>query len=157
MNPLMERLGLRVPVVQAPMAGGPTTPGLVAAVSQAGGLGSLGAAYLTPAQIWEAGVAVRALTSQPFAVNLFVSELQPSVTDPQVAAAVAELAPLYAELGLPPPKLPERVQEDFSAQLEAVLEVRPAAFSFTFGCLGADEVAALPRGGPCGDGHSDQR
>ena len=147
MNPLMERLGLRVPVVQAPMAGGPTTPELVAAVSQAGGLGSLGAAYLTPAQIREAGQAVRAHTPRPFAVNLFVPEPQPPVTDPQVAAAVAELAPLYAELGLPPPKLPERVQEDFGAQLEAVLDVRPAVFSFTFGCLGQAEVATLHAAG----------
>ncbi|MEW6420897.1 MAG: nitronate monooxygenase [Deinococcota bacterium] len=147
MNPLRERLGLRVPVIQAPMAGGPTTPGLVASVSQAGGLGSLGAAYLTPGQIQEAGKAVRALTNRPFAVNLFVPEPQPPVTEAEVAAAVADLAPLYAELGLPPPKLPERMREDFGAQFEAVLEVRPAAFSFTFGRLGAGEVAALHAAG----------
>lgn len=143
MNELMRRLGLRVPVVQAPMAGGISTPELVAAVSEAGGLGSLGAAYLTPAQLVEAGVAVRALTARPFAVNLFVPALLPRVTPEEVAAAQADLAPLHAELGLPPPALPGRVQEDFEAQFRAVLELRPAALSFAFGRLGAGRIAAL--------------
>ncbi|GAA5532916.1 NAD(P)H-dependent flavin oxidoreductase [Deinococcus aluminii] len=147
MNPLMQHLGLRVPIVQAPMAGGPTTPQLVAAVSQAGGLGSLGAAYLTPAQLREAGAAVRALTARPFAVNLFVPEPLPTMTEAEVAAAVADLAPLHTELDLPPPTLPERVREDFAGQFEAVLEVRPAVFSFTFGRLGRAEVAALHTAG----------
>ncbi|MPY66114.1 nitronate monooxygenase [Deinococcus sp. SDU3-2] len=143
MNELMRRLGLRVPVIQAPMAGGISTPELVAAVSEAGGLGSLGAAYLSPAQIVEAGAAVRARTERPFAVNLFVPHPLPTVTPEEVAAATAELAPLHAELGLPAPTLPERVQEDFAAQFQAVLEVRPAAFSFAFGRLGTTERAAL--------------
>ncbi|MCP2013783.1 nitronate monooxygenase [Deinococcus sp. HSC-46F16] len=60
-----------------------------------------------------------------------------------MAASQTELAPLHAELGLPAPTLPERVQEDFAAQFQAVLKVRPAAFSFAFGRLGADRVAAL--------------
>src|SRR5690349_24899520 len=51
---LLRRLGIELPIVQAPMGGGPSTPELVAAVSNAGGLGSLGAPYLTPAQIHEA-------------------------------------------------------------------------------------------------------
>lgn len=139
----MRRLGLRVPVVQAPMAGGISTPELAAAVSEAGGLGSLGAAYLTPAQIAEAGAAVRARTGRPFAVNLFIPSPVPTVTPEEVAAAQADLAPLHAELGLPAPALPERVQEDFGAQFRAVLELRPAVFSFAFGRLGAVERAAL--------------
>ncbi|GAA5513405.1 nitronate monooxygenase [Deinococcus carri] len=147
MNPLMQRLGLRVPIVQAPMAGGPSTPELAAAVSQAGGLGSLGAAYLTPAQLREAAGAVRRLTDRPFALNLFVPEPRPAVTEEEVAAAVADLVPLHAELELPPPALPERVREDFEAQFEAVLEVKPAVFSFAFGRLGRPEMAALQAAG----------
>lgn len=143
----MERLGLRVPVVQAPMAGGVSTPQLAAAVSEAGGLGSLGAAYLTPGQIGEAGAAVRARTGRPFGVNLFVPGAVPDLTAEAVAAACAELAPLHAELGLPPPALLARVREDFGAQLQAALEVRPAVFSFAFGRLGEAELAALQRGG----------
>lgn len=143
MNGLMDRLGLRVPVVQAPMAGGISTPALAAAVSGVGGLGSLGAAYLSPEQIAQAGAAVRARTDRPFAVNLFVPQPLPRVTPAEVAAATAELAPLHAELGLPPPTLPERVQEDFAAQFRAVLELRPAVFSFAFGRLGPAQQAAL--------------
>ncbi len=139
----MERLGLRVPVVQAPMAGGPTTPALVAAVSEAGGLGSLGAAYLTPGQIAEAGTAVRARTGRPFAVNLFIPDPLPGVTEAEVAAAMADLTPLHAELGLVPPTLPQWVREDFEEQFRAVLEVHPAVFSFAFGRLGGAELAAL--------------
>ncbi|MBB5233518.1 NAD(P)H-dependent flavin oxidoreductase [Deinococcus budaensis] len=143
----LNRLGLRVRVVQAPMAGGVSTPALVAAVSQAGGLGSLGAAYLTPRQIAQAGAAVRARTDRPFAVNLFIPGPLPEVTAEEVAAAVADLAPLHAELGLMPPALPGQVQEDFEAQFRAVLELRPAVFSFAFGQLGAEKVAALRAAG----------
>lgn len=147
MNALMDRLGLRVPVIQAPMAGGPSTPELAAAVSEAGGLGSLGAAYLTPGQIGAAGEAVRALTARPFGINLFIPGPLPEVTTAEVEAAMAELAPLHAELGLPPPTLGERVRENFDAQFRAVLEVRPAVFSFAFGRLGAARIAALRAAG----------
>lgn len=143
----MRRLHLRLPLMLAPMAGGPGTPELAAAVSAAGGLGSLGAAYLSPAQIAEVGAAVRALTDWPFAVNLFVPEVLPSVTPTQIAAARADLAPLHAELELSPPALPQRVREDFGAQFAAVLRLRPAVFSFTFGRLGGAETAALREAG----------
>jgi NAD(P)H-dependent flavin oxidoreductase YrpB (nitropropane dioxygenase family) len=66
-----EQFGLTIPVVQAPMAGGPTTPELVAAVSNAGGLGSLAVEYVSPAQIEKDIARVRELTQRPFAVNLF--------------------------------------------------------------------------------------
>ena len=69
---LTERLGLAHPIVQAPLAGGGDTPALVAAVAEAGGLGFIGAAYLTPAQIAESANAVRACTTRPFGISLFV-------------------------------------------------------------------------------------
>ncbi|WP_200939649.1 nitronate monooxygenase family protein [Deinococcus sp. Leaf326] len=142
---LTRRLGLTRPVVLAPMAGGIGTPELVAAVSEAGGLGSLGAAYLTPEQIAAAVAEVRARTARPFAVNLFApgSELPVAPTAAQIAAAAAELAPFHAGLGLPPPALPARVAEDFGAQFAAVLEARPAVFSFAFGRLDAGHLTAL--------------
>src|SRR4030081_1339646 len=68
---LTSRLGLQHAIIQAPMAGGGDTPRLVAAVSEAGALGSIGAAYLTPQQIADSAKAVRALTSRPFGINLF--------------------------------------------------------------------------------------
>src|SRR5262252_5098176 len=68
---LLRTLGIEIPIIQAPMGGGPSTPELVAAVSNAGGLGSLACAYLTPEQSFEAIRRVRALTGRPFGVNLF--------------------------------------------------------------------------------------
>ena len=85
----MSVLGqLAVPIIQAPMAGGPSTPALAAAVSEAGGLGFLGAGYLTAGQLTEDIAATRALTDRPFGVNLFVGGGAPA--DPGAVAAFAE-------------------------------------------------------------------
>ncbi|MFK7603259.1 NAD(P)H-dependent flavin oxidoreductase [Deinococcus sp. SM5_A1] len=143
MLPLMQHLNLRLPTILAPMAGGISTPELVAAVSNAGGLGSLGAAYLTPAQIREAGAAVQRLTRRPFAVNLFAPQPNVTPTASEVERAAAELAPFHASLGLHPPELTAQADPDFGLQLEAVLEVRPAVLSFTFGRLEAQHLEAL--------------
>ncbi|GHF28873.1 nitronate monooxygenase [Deinococcus metalli] len=144
---LVKRLNLSVPVVLAPMAGGVGTPALAAAVSAAGGLGSLGAAYLTPAQIEEHVADVRRRTERPLAVNLFAPQPVPAVTPAQVRASTAELGPFHAALHLPPPTLPERVQEDFGAQFAAVLRARPAVVSFAFGRLDHAHMEALRAAG----------
>src|SRR5947207_13254029 len=70
-TPLARLLGVRLPIVQAPMAGGPATARLAAAVSEAGGLGSVAGALLGPDDLRAAIRETRALTSRPFAVNLF--------------------------------------------------------------------------------------
>src|SRR5437763_13947768 len=96
----VRRLGVRVPIVGAPMGGGPSTPALVAAVSEAGGLGSLAGGYLSPERLRADIAAVRELTDKPFAVNLFV----PSPTEPtpdEIELALAALEPFRMELGLP--------------------------------------------------------
>ncbi len=93
------------PIVRAPMGGGPTTPELVAAVSNAGGLGSLAGAYLTPDQIARAIRRVRALTGKPFNVNLFSGGHEAGrQVDP--APMLALFAEVHAAYGLPPPILP---------------------------------------------------
>src|SRR5262247_429988 len=97
---LTGRLGLRYPIIQAPMAGGGDTPELVAAVCEAGALGSIGATYLSPQQIVDTCEAVRARTQRPFGINLFVPE--PMLPDPiEMSAAVGRVASLFEELGLP--------------------------------------------------------
>ena len=146
MNPLLARLGLTRPLVLAPMAG-VSTPELVAAVSEAGGLGSLGAAYLTPEQIRAEAATIRTLTGRPFALNLFAPGEIPAVSDAQMGAALAELAPLHAALGLPAPTPPAPPQDTFAAQLEAVLDVRPAVFSFTFGRIAPELLRDIRRRG----------
>ena len=114
------------------MAGGAGTPELVAAVSNADGLGSWGGAYSTPQQILDAAKQIRALTGKPFAINLFAGGYEPQrQVDP--APMLALVARVHAELGLPPPVLPPNPHSPFDGQLAAVIEARPAVFSFTFG------------------------
>ena len=131
---LTRRLGIRLPILQAPMAGS-TTPELVAAVTEAGGLGGHGCGYQEPEAIRETIAAIRRLTGGPFQVNLFTSDAargdDAAAADPD--AANAALQPIRAELGLPQPALPERAAPDFGRQVEAVLADPPAAVSFTFG------------------------
>jgi nitronate monooxygenase len=134
-------LGCEHPIIQAPMAGGGDTPQLVAAVSNAGGIGFLGAAYLTPAQIAESAAVVRALTSRPFGINLFAPLPMPPARD--LGAAIARLAPYYAELDLPLPSVDTSLKDNFDEQLDAALESGASAFSFTFGLLPAGAVDAI--------------
>ncbi|MDB5453317.1 MAG: nitronate monooxygenase, partial [Caulobacteraceae bacterium] len=68
---LARRFGMSTPIIQAPMAGGADSVALAAAVSQAGGLGFLGCAYLTPEAILTAARAIRERTDRPFGLNLF--------------------------------------------------------------------------------------
>jgi len=139
---LTKRLGLRHPIIQAPLAGGGDTPRLVAAVSEAGGIGFIGAAYLTPQQIVETAHAVRKLTSQPFGVNLF-APVRPAEGTPDVRRALERVSGYYAELGLAPPVPPSLPSDTFPAQLEAAVDTGAASFSFTFGLIPAEAVAAV--------------
>jgi nitronate monooxygenase len=135
-------LGTRYPIVQAPMAGGFTTPELVGAVSNAGGLGSLGAAIFPPDELQDAIAAIRRLTDRPFAVNLFAPLPPPEVDPEAVAAMQAVLAPFRAELGLPeaPPLDPPPPAGLAEAQLAVVAAERVPVLSFTFGALPLDQI-----------------
>lgn len=136
--------GRPLPIVQAPMAGGACTPELVAAVSAAGGLGSVAAAVLPPAEIARQVARVRELTREPFAANLFVlpSRIEPDADE--VARAWAALAPARAAVGLPEgERPPARFAESFDAQFDALCEAAPPVASFTLGILAADQVARL--------------
>lgn len=143
----MTTLDLQTPIMVAPMAGGPSTPELAAAVSAAGGFGWLGCAYLTPEQIVEQAERVRALTDRPFGINLFVGGWSRQVSSDQAAPMLALLERVHAKLGLPAPVAPAIGIDPFPAQLEAVLDVAPAAFSFTFGMPRAEELERTRRTG----------
>jgi nitronate monooxygenase len=124
------------------MSGGATTPELVAAACNAGVLGSFGAAYLSPDQIASDIRRIRALTDKPFNVNLFAGGYtRESSVD--AAPMLAVLGEAHEALGLPAPTLPPWPPNAFSEQLEAVLDARPAVFSFTFGLPDADAMARL--------------
>jgi nitronate monooxygenase len=143
MTNIAKLFGVRFPIVQAPMAGGPNTAELVSEVSRAGGLGSIAGAYFSPEEISEQIAKVRATVSAPFAVNLFAPvPIEPY--PPAVASAAAVILDGFrAELGLPLGTPPPPVGDRFHAQLEAVLRGRPDVFSFTFGCLTPEALRAL--------------
>src|SRR6266513_3402669 len=138
----MRRLKMIHPVIQAPLAGGGDTPELVAAVGEAGGLGFIGGAYLTPQQILEAARAVRTRTARPFGISLFAPQPVPDAPkDPR--RALECVAPFYAELELPPPQAPALAADSFSEQLAAALDGGASVFSFTFGILPASAIEAV--------------
>ena len=113
---------------------------LVAESSRAGVLGSLGAAYLSAAQIEQAAGAIRERTDRPYAINLFASVPdQPYRGDG--ARLLALMARYHAQLGLDAPAMPGPQADPLATQIEAVLRARPAVFSFTFGRI-APEVLA---------------
>ena len=141
---LLQRLGIALPIIQGPMTGS-DTPALAAAVSAAGGLGMLGCGMRSPAAMAEAAAAVRQQTDRPFGMNLFV-QATPNPDEATVQAAMERLAPLYAELGLQPQR-PTQWCEDFAAQFEALVALRPAVASFTFGILDTAQVARLHAAG----------
>jgi nitronate monooxygenase len=139
---LTKRLGMTHPIIQAPLAGGGDTPALVAAVCEAGGLGFIGAAYLTPEQIGEASRQVRTRTSRTFGINLFAPLPAPDAPrDPK--PALERVAPFFAELGLPSPVVPMRAHDSFNEQLAAALESGASVFSFTFGILPKNAIEAI--------------
>jgi nitronate monooxygenase len=142
----LRELGIEHPIIQAPMAGGPSTPELVAAVSNAGALGSLGSAYSTPEQITSDIKKVRALADKPFNVNLFAGGYAPE-SEVDAAPMLALLAEIHEALHLPPPTLPAWPKNPFAEQLQAVLEARPAVFSFALGIPEPQAVARLKAAG----------
>jgi nitronate monooxygenase len=144
---LLQTLGIETPIMAAPMGGGPSTPELVAAVSNAGGMGWLAGAYLTPEQIVEQGQRVRELTDKPFGINLFVGAWTRREPAEQIGPMLELLAEAHARLGLTPPSAPSVPLDPFPGQLEAVLDVAPAAFSFTFGVLRAEDLDRLQAAG----------
>ena len=144
-NELTRRLGVELPLMQAPLGGGPGTPALTAAASGAGCLGMLGAGYLDPPEVRSAARLVKEQTSRPFGVNLFLAP--PAAADP--AAAVRErLIRVAGELGLPvaPPERP-RGLPDPREQVEVLLDEQVPVVSFTFGCPVRALVQRLHRHG----------
>jgi nitronate monooxygenase len=129
---MFELTRLAEPIVQAPLAGGPSTPELAIAVCEAGGLGFVAAGYKTPEDLRGQIEAVRAGTDQPFGVNIFVPT--PAPADPDaVSDYVRRLEPEAqrhgAQVGEP------RFEDDhFDSKLELVRELGVAVVSFTFGC-----------------------
>jgi nitronate monooxygenase len=136
---------LRRPVVAAPMAGGPSTPGLVTAVAGAGALGFLAAGYKTAAALRAEISAVRAVTAEPFGVNIFVPG-EPASDPDALAAYIASLAADAGRLGTATGE-PAWDDDDWDSKIDALIADPPPVVSFTFGCPQDDIIAALRSAG----------
>lgn len=140
-----EKCGIQYPIIQAGMAGS-TTPALVAAVSEMGGLGTIGAGYMTPEQLDKEIQEVKRLTSQPFAVNLFVPESY-DYTDEAVNAMNRHLKPYRDALSLDTPKPGAHDKATFVRLIDVVIEQQVPVCSFTFGIPSATEMSRLQSNG----------
>ena len=136
---------VRLPLIQAPMGGGPSRPELAAAVGDAGGLGFLAAGYKQPDDVRDEIARTRALTSAPFGVNVFVPSEGP-VTDPRLDAYLDTLRVVAADDGV---ELgPSTWHDDhWDAKVALLLDDPVAVVSFAFGCPSRDVIAALQSAG----------
>jgi nitronate monooxygenase len=137
--------GLDLPIVQAPMAGGVGTPELAAAVSNAGGLGSLAAGYLTVDALQAQIAEVRRATPRPFSVNVFAPPRVRGERD-AVARYAAALEPWAVAQGLAL-GAPAYDDDGFAAKIALLLDQRPAVVSFTFGAPSAETTHRLRNAG----------
>jgi len=145
---LLERIGLDLPIVQAPMAG-VSTPQLAAAVSNAGGLGSIGIGATDAAGAGEMIAAVRAQTDRPFNINVFVhAPARPDAA--REAAWLAALAPLFRRYDAEPPAALTEIYRSFAIDRDMqrlLVETAPPVVSFHFGLPSAAVIGALKAAG----------
>jgi nitronate monooxygenase len=144
MNPFLHRIGIELPIIQAPMAW-VSTPEMAAAVSNAGGLGSIGVGAVDADATRKMIAAVRARTDRPFQVNVFCH--QPAVADAaRESSWLARLGPEFARYGAKPPARLTEIYQTFltdDATLAVLLAERPPIVSFHFGLPARDRIEAL--------------
>lgn len=141
-----QRLGIKYPILLGPFGASMSSEQLVVSVSEGGGLGVYGANAMSYRQIRELAASLRRATRRPFGINLWVpTHDQPLFDAPGFEAARERLGPYFAELNVPLPTRPDRFSEIYEAQVEAVLEARPAVFSFCYGVPAPDVFAECRR------------
>lgn len=146
-NEVTELLQITYPIIQAPMAGGVTTSTLVAAVSNHGGLGMIGAGYMNPVQTRKQMKEVRQFTSNNFGINLFVPNEYNASTH-EIESANHFLQPIRDQLNISieedlPLHTYEKTVEIFNEQIDVVIEERVPVCSFTFGLPSKEVIHRL--------------
>ena len=134
----MKTLYLKFPLVVAPMAGVASSVDFVVASCQAGALGSVGAAYSSPADIEKFVHQVREKTNRPIAINLFIPHEMPKISEAQIQCAIQANEKYRKKFGLPTATVAAPYEESFEAQFEKVMQLKPEVFSFVFGLLKKD-------------------
>ncbi|SFD65819.1 nitronate monooxygenase [Lentibacillus persicus] len=133
MSSFINKIGIHAPIVQAGMAGGITTPDLVASVSNAGGLGTIGAGYMSDKTLQEEIQKTRQLTEQPFAVNVFAANLESFYAD---VAPMQQLLNQYrSELGIDAGANTIKVHDHLHEKINVILEENISVVSTAFGVL----------------------
>lgn len=150
-TPITTLLEIDYPIIQAGMAGGVTTPELIAEVSNAGGLGSLGAGYMKPEQMREAIQEVKRLTNKPFAVNIFIPEFDESSKE-TIEKANDQLRSYRSELGLNEQESADITsysvsKKQYKEKLQIVVEENVSVCSFTFGLPSHEDIEHLKNNG----------
>jgi nitronate monooxygenase len=144
---LTDLLGIKHPIIQAPMAGS-TTVQLVAAVSNAGGIGSMGYSETPSATIREDAQKIRKLTDKPFNLNFFAHDA-PANKPEVIESARERLRPFYSEAGLS--EIPQDVSKPLltftEERLELLLDIKPPLVSFHFGLPGSEALESLKKAG----------
>ena len=142
--------GIEHPIVQGPFGGGLSTVELTALVSNSGGLGSFGAYLLKGDDIVALAHTLRAATTKPFAINLWVSDHDPgglTISPEAFDRAWSDVEPFYREYGIERPAPPATFHPGFERQVDALIEARPPVFSFVFGIPSAAVLDACRRRG----------
>lgn len=147
---LTKLSGSAYPILQGPFGGNLSTTRLAATVSNAGGVGGYGCYTLTPAEIAKIDAEIRRATDKPYNLNLWVSNSD--VPDGGIPDAAFERAkelfrPYFDEMGLEFPEKPVTPPIRFEDQVQVVLDVKPAVFSFVFGIPSADILEQCRRNG----------
>lgn len=138
--PSLKNLQIPFPIIQAPMAGGATTPELIATVSNFGGIGSLGAGTSAPETINQKIAEIKALTQKPFMVNLMV--LTGAQSRDFDYAIPDWLADYYKNNDIEV-ALPKHPAQSFSEQLQVLFDNPVPIVSFTFGIVSSEQVERL--------------
>jgi len=134
-------LDIKYPIVQGPFGGGLSSIALTSTVSNAGGLGSFGAQPFSPEEIIKTCMEIRKHTNKPFNINLWVNDRDPQLelfNDEDYKKLTEIFEPYFKELGLAIPERPTNLGFRFEEQIEAILEAKPAVFSFVYGIPSTD-------------------
>jgi nitronate monooxygenase len=145
---LLEKLAIDLPIIQAPMAG-TSTPAMAAAVSNAGGLGSIGLGAVDAKGAREMIRATQALTNRSINANVFCH--RPAVADAaRESAWLSQLAPHFALFNAQPPDQLQEIYKSFienDAVMDVLLQLRPKVVSFHFGLPSQEKIDRLKESG----------
>ncbi|MEO8153856.1 MAG: nitronate monooxygenase [Rhizobacter sp.] len=149
-TPATALFDIRFPIVQGPFGGGLSSVSLTSAVSGLGGLGSFGCQPYTPGEIVDIARAIRQETDKPFNLNLWVDDRDARLSRFDEAAYAhwqQTLQPYFDEAGIPMPAWPQDLGPRYEDQINAVLDTRPAVFSFVYGIPSADVLEQCRKNG----------